>query len=442
MLMSMQENDVARGEVKPKTIPLVKLRNLLWALGLAGLFFVGGYSLGRQDALPFLSRNTFDVSSGIGNINVIGNSLASSNDEELQMFWEVWKQLDRKYLDQSKLDRQNMMYGAIKGMVSSLDDPYTVFLTPEENKRSQEDLQGSFSGVGIQLGYKDNPETTAQERWLAVIAPLDGTPAQAAGIQAGELILKIDGMATEGMSVPEAVKLIRGEKGTSVVLTLLASLGEEPRDVTVERQEIDVPSVTMDYAESAGKRAAHLKVGRFGDKTTEELNEAARKIVNDARSGQISGVLLDLRGNPGGYFNKAIEMVGLFVQSGVAVQQEDADGNREPFRISGSNPILKDIPLVVLVDQGSASSSEITAGALRELREAKLVGKTSFGKGTVQSAEDYPNGAGIHITINRWLLPSGASIDKVGVKPDYEVDYAAGEDGELDSQLVKALEVL
>jgi len=315
-------------------------------------------------------------------------------------------------------------------------------LTPDENKRSQEDLQGSFSGVGIQLGYKDDPETTVEERWLAVISPLEGTPAYAAGIKAGELIIKIDGKVTSGMSVPEAVELIRGEKGTNVTLTLLPEVGQETRDVVVVRQEIDVPSVTMEYVESNGKRAARLKVSRFGEKTTEELIESARKILAEYKSGKISGVVLDLRGNPGGYFTKAIDMVGLFVESGVAVQQEDAQGRREPYRVDGKNPLLKDVPLVVLIDQGSASSSEITAGALREMRQAKLIGKTSFGKGTVQAAEDYPNGAGIHITIDRWLLPSGASIHKVGVKPDVEVDYKAGENGALDTQLEKALEVL
>ncbi len=431
---------------KVRVIPLVKLRRIFLSLGVVVLCFFGGYSLGRQDAIPVLNKQT-SLGQSFGALGMSGDNLGltgkvSASDVDMQLFWDVWNQLKQRYLDQSKVDQSKMVYGAIKGMVAALEDPYTVFLTPEENKRSQEDLQGSFSGVGIQLGYKDDPETTVEERWLAVISPLEGTPAYVAGIKAGELIIKIDGKMTSGMSVPEAVELIRGEKGTTVTLTLLPEVGQETRDVEVVRQEIDVPSVTMEYVESNGKRAARLKVSRFGEKTTEELVDSARKILAEYKLGKISGVVLDLRGNPGGYFNKAIDMVGLFVESGVAVQQEDAQGNREPYRVDGKNPLLKDVPLVVLIDQGSASSSEITAGALREMRQAKLVGKTSFGKGTVQAAEDYPNGAGIHITIDRWLLPSGASIHKEGVKPDVEVDYKAGENGALDTQLEKALEEL
>jgi len=445
----MSENIDAVGGAKVakvRVIPLVKLRRIFLGLGVVVLCFLGGYSLGRQDAIPLLNKQP-SLSQSLGVIGTSGSGLGltgkvSANDVDMQLFWDVWNQLKQRYLDQSKVDQSKMVYGAIKGMVAALEDPYTVFLTPDENKRSQEDLQGSFSGVGIQLGYKDDPETTVEERWLAVISPLEGTPAYAAGIKAGELIIKIDGKVTSGMSVPEAVELIRGEKGTNVTLTLLPEVGQETRDVVVVRQEIDVPSVTMEYVESNGKRAARLKVSRFGEKTTEELIESARKILAEYKSGKISGVVLDLRGNPGGYFTKAIDMVGLFVESGVAVQQEDAQGRREPYRVDGKNPLLKDVPLVVLIDQGSASSSEITAGALREMRQAKLIGKTSFGKGTVQAAEDYPNGAGIHITIDRWLLPSGASIHKVGVKPDVEVDYKAGENGALDTQLEKALEVL
>lgn len=437
-------------ETTKKTISLRSVRRVLLTIGLALFIFLVGYESGEA--------KTFDKL-GLGRAFALnGSALTQSGIPQLALdqaqqdidnpghvnfglFWKVWEMMETKYIDQSKVDDQKMVYGAIKGMVESAGDPYTVFLTPEENEKSREDLRGSFEGVGMQLGFKDDPDTEMVEKRLAVISPLAGMPAEAAGIKSGDLILKIEDKDTAGMSVPEAVDLIRGAKGTNVKLTIYTEGTAEPRDVSLVRDVIVVPSVTYKVVNSANGTAGHIHVSRFGERTTEELAEFIPQILNDYKQGKISGVLLDLRSNPGGFFQGAIEMVSEFVSGGVVVQQESADGQRTAFRASG-NPRLLEVPLVILVNEGSASSSEITAGAIKELRGVKVVGKKSFGKGSVQEAENFPDGSGVHITTYRWLLPSGAWIDKNGITPDIDVTWTIPEQGQLDAQVQEGIKAL
>lgn len=396
------------------------------AVVLAGLT---GFWLGTHQFKIKLGRDS--------SIKIERKIPADKQNLDFSLFWEVWDRLEKNYIDKKALDQNQMVLGAIQGMVASLGDPYTAFLKPSENKELKEDLNGSFEGVGIQLGYKENQ--------LAVIAPLTGTPAYKAGVKAGDLILKIDDQPTTGISADEAMRKIRGPKGTKVKLSLMHTDEKEPYEVEIVRDTIVVPSVEVEFVTTetqkrteAQKVIAHLKLMKFGDRTAEEWDKAVGEIANHKPS--VSGVILDLRNNPGGYLTGSVFIASEFVGSGVIVQQEHANGTKETFSVNRPGRILNQ-PLVVLINEGSASASEIVAGALQDYKRAKIVGTKSFGKGTIQEAEDLPGGAGLHITTARWLLPQGGSIDKKGITPDNEVKDDP-KTSEIDEQLQKAIEVL
>ncbi|KKT40158.1 hypothetical protein A3K29_04635 [Candidatus Collierbacteria bacterium RIFOXYB2_FULL_46_14] len=346
---------------------------------------------------------------------------------------EVLVQLKKNYLKPEDIDSKKLMYGAAEGMTASLGDPYTSFFPPVENARSKEDLQGEFGGVGIQLGFIDNT--------LAVMTPLKDTPAFKAGIKAGDFILKITdekkkiSKDTSGMKVEDAVDLIRGEKGTSVTLTIFRESEKKSRDVTLVRDVINVPSTELEWLDSG--RVALIRVNKFGEKTLPEWE----KIVSEVKSKNIRGVVLDLRNNPGGYLQRAIDLGSEFIADGVIVKQRDR--NRTEVSSVDREGKLIGMPLVVLVNGGSASAAEILAGALRERLGTKLVGEKSFGKGTVQEPEDFSDGSSLHVTIAEWLLPSGKNIHKIGLEPDVKIEYIQNEKDPLaDNQIDKALEVL
>ena len=418
-------------------VPVIRLSFwVTWSI----LLLIAGYWIKSHWQIAWLdSRLGAQTEASQVSSQEMKNTIAAvKNSADLDELWFIWGKMKQEYIDKDKLDDKNMIYGAIKGLVAAAGDPYTVFLTPEENTKSREDLAGEFSGVGIQIGFK-RLERLGEDR-LAVISPLEGMPAQKAGIKAGDFILEIDGEPTDGLSLPEAVQQIRGPVGSEVTLTVWQEGDDEPREITVVRDVIKVPSVKLKMVEYQGQQIAHLRVARFGERTIEEVTKAEQEIKSNP---QVAGIVLDMRYNPGGYFDKTIELVSKFVKSGVVVQQEDSQGRRKSFRVNGA-PSLIQYPLVVLVNQGTASSAEISAGALRELRGVQIVGTKTFGKGTVQRAENLPDGAGIHITSARWLLPSGESIDKVGIEPDVEValDASASAGQEIDNQLETAIKVL
>lgn len=353
---------------------------------------------------------------------------------DLALFWDVWNRLEKNYLDKKVLDPKKMVYGAISGMTAALDDPYTSFFPPVENKRSKEDLSGEFSGVGIQLGFV--------EKTLAVMAPLPGNPAEKAGIKAGDLILHIKDEAkgidkdTSGINLMDAVDYIRGKKGTVVILTILHEKDTKSNEISLVRDTINVPSVEISWVGKKNK-IANIKVNRFGDKTLPEWDRAVTEFLTKKGS----GVILDLRNNPGGYLQRAIDLGSEFIPDGTIVQQQGVD-RTESFGVDRSGRLIG-VPLVVLVNKGSASAAEILSGALKERLGVKLVGEKTFGKGTVQDVEDLPGGAGIHITIAKWNLPSGKNIHKEGIEPDVKVEYVANDkDPKADNQLEKAIETL
>jgi carboxyl-terminal processing protease len=352
------------------------------------------------DAIPQSAR-LFNVQAPTDKSNV-----------DFAQFWVVWKRLEDAYLDPTKLDAKKMVYGAIQGMVAALGDPYTMYLPPEEQKRTAEDLQGSFDGVGIELGFKNQT--------LAVVAPLKDHPAAKAGVKAGDLILHLKDEAkginkdTTGMSLPEAVDIIRGQKGTTITMTFLRE-GGKPEEKVLTRDTISVPSVELNWVNKGNKKVAHIVLSRFGEKTVDEWSVLVTQILADKKN--VAGVVLDMRNNPGGYLQDAIDIASDFIPNGTIVTQQGRTQS-QTYEVNRPGRLL-DIPVVVLVNRGSASASEIVAGALRDRRNAKLVGENTFGKGTVQDAQsDLPNGAGIHITIARWLLPSGEWIHEKGLPAD------------------------
>ena len=345
--------------------------------------------------------------------------LESHDQLKMPQFWEAYAYLKRDYLDANKLkDQKQLVDGATAGLVASLGDPYTLYLPPKENKRSTEDLAGKFYGVGIELGYK--------EATLAVVAPLADSPAAKAGIKAGDLILKVKDPArhfeekTTNWSLNKAVEEIRGPKDSQVILTLYrqGTHDNKPFDVTIKRGEIVVKTVKLKFLTNQGKRVAYIRLMRFGGNTDQEWNQAVKQIL--AKKGQIQGIVLDLRNNPGGFFNEAINVASTFIPSGVIVKQQGRYSN-QVFKATGKAK-LAHIPLIVLVNKGSASAAEIVAGALRDDLHIKLVGENTFGKGTVQDVRDLSNGGGMHITVARWILPNGDWINKKGIAVEIPVN--------------------
>ncbi len=334
---------------------------------------------------------------------------------DFQEFWKVWTILEQNYVDPSKIQSDQMVYGAIKGMTASLGDPYTMFLPPTDQKRSAEDLQGSFFGVGIELGYIDNT--------LAVQSPLPDSPAAKAGIQAKDLILRVkdDKIDTDttGWSLAQAVDKIRGDKGSKVTLTLFRKdyNNNQPFPVTLERGEIVVPSAKIAYETKDGKKVAHITLSRFGERTNSEMDGIIADI--SSQNPKVSGIILDMRNNPGGFLDGAVSVSSEFIKSGNIVTQKGKLTSKEYPSLGTGR--LANYPVVVVVNGGSASAAEITAGALRDDKGAELIGEKTFGKGSVQDAMQLPDGAGLHVTIAKWLLPKGDWISGTGIPVNVEV---------------------
>jgi carboxyl-terminal processing protease len=407
----------------------INLRQIRVGLVVVSLILVSGfvgYRIGRQEISLSLSQG----------IVVDRTQPMDKSEVDLSLFWQVWDKLSSSYLIKEDIKPQEMVWGAIRGMTSALGDPYTVFLPPEQNKAVEEDLNGAFEGVGIQLGFIDGN--------LGVIAPLIGMPAEAQGVKAGDLILRIKDNAKEidvdtlEMSLPEAVKHIRGTKGTPVTLTIFHEGASETEDITIVRDTIVIKSVELEWV-GDNKNVAHVRLTRFGGRTESEWSEAVG-LIKDNNNAQ--GVVLDLRNNPGGYLQGAVQYGSEFLERGlVVVQQEDSKGGVESYSVSKKGKLLK-MPLVVLVNKGSASSSEILAGALRDHDRAKIVGEKSFGKGTIQEALDMGQGAGLHVTTAKWLLPKGDWVNQTeGITPEVEI-VNDPETEDIDEQLEKAVNLV
>lgn len=405
---------------------LNKFANIVLALSLALFIFGSGYRLGELKAAE---KNTNAISFS-------DKSTFNKTPVDMSLFWSVWDQLSHKYIDQKKLDSEKMLYGAIKGMVSALEDPYTYFLTPKENKESKDDLGGRYEGIGAQLGMKDNN--------IIIVAPLKGSPAEAVGAKAGDIIVTVDGESVKGWTLTQAVNKIRGPKGTSVVLGIVRD-GKEPFDLKITRQEIKINSVELEFKKKKGckdncSEVAYLKVSQFGDNTNKEWDSAVLTVKQKWNSKEIKGLILDLRNNPGGYLESSVYLASEFLPMGKrVVRQEYVDKTGKNYTVQRGG-ILLDIPLVVLINQGSASASEILAGALKDHKRAVIIGKKSFGKGSIQEALDLGSGAGLHVTVAKWILPAGEWINSKGVTPDIEIENQVKEGNTLTEEEDKQLE--
>lgn len=415
------------------------VRNSIFALALLVITFGAGFRFGqitKQDGVDFSTAQ------------INGKTDSRVDTYDFSIFWEVWERLNRNYIDKKVLDPQKMIYGAISGMVNSLGDPYTVFLPPEQNKEAKDDLSGKFEGIGAQLGVK--------EKKIVVIAPLKDTPAEKSGLKPGDWIIKVDGKETVNWTLPEAVSKIRGPKGTEVTLSIQHKDASVSAEVKVKRETIEVASVewkikSVECENTNCKEVTtgcvecdtivYLKLARFGDQTNDEWNKAVDEILSSISQNKsdVKGLIFDLRNNPGGYLSGSVFIASEFLKDGVIVNQEQSNGSKQTYKVNRKGKLL-DIPMVVLINKGSASASEIVAGALKDRGRTKVVGETSFGKGSVQEAQELRDGAGIHITTAKWLLPSGKWINGTGIDPDVKVEGT--DNSEEDIQLQKAIYVL
>ena len=361
---------------------------------------------------------------GVSNIDEPPGVTADFED-----FWNVWHTLKNSYRDSDSIKDRDLLYGAIRGMVDSVGDPYTVFFSPRDAQLFEEDIKGTFSGIGAEIGIKNNQ--------LVVIAPLKDSPAETVGLRSGDVILMINGASTAGILVDDAVKQIRGPVGTEVTLTISREGLKKPQDITIIRETITIPVLEWRIED---KDILVIALYGFNEEAPSAFYKALKEATQDRR---IKGLILDLRDNPGGYLEIAVEIANWFIERGDVIVMEDfGGGERNVFRAKREAPLHK-VPTVVLVNEGSASASEIVAGALRDQLGIPLVGEKTFGKGSVQELRDFKDGSELKVTVARWVLPKGGTIEEEGLTPDYPVPLT-DEDRKAsrDPQFEKALEII
>lgn len=397
-----------------------------------GLVFLSGW----EAASYYLAKNAHaaggtqqEVPSPVAALSSLLSSENGDHPADLSLYWTVWKNVSDLYVDETALDKQKMIYGSIKGMVASLDDPYTVFMTPDETKDFDESLNGTLEGIGAEL--------TVKEQVLVIISPLKNSPAEKAGLLPGDIVYKIDGNITSDMTLFEAITRIRGAKGTKVTLTILRKGKDEPFDVAITRDAVNIESVSM---EDKGNGIYSIAINQFSDNTKTEFDNAIQSILLK----EPKGIVLDLRYNGGGYLDISVDILSEFLKDkveAVTIKRRDTQDD-ETLYVSGNAP-LADVPLVVLVNQGSASASEIVAGAVQDHKRGIVMGEQTFGKGSVQEVDKLPDGSSLRITIAKWYTPSGNNISEVGITPDIQVEMTE-EDVETkrDPQLEAAVKYL
>lgn len=350
-----------------------------------------------------------------------------SKDVDFNIFWDVWKTLEDKYVDADELQEKEMFYGAVRGMVNAIGDPYTVFMNPAVSKEFSDDLKGEFEGIGAEISIKGGI--------LTIIAPLTDMPAQKAGLRSGDKVLAIDREDTTGIYIDEAVRKIRGPKGTEVVLTIWREGFEEPKDFTITRGKIIVKSVKWEMDKN---NIMVIKISHFNEDTKGLFDRAVRDVIKK----NPQAIILDLRNNPGGYLETAIEIASEWVEDGAVVTEKFSEEKKNEYLARG-RARLDGYKTVVLVNQGSASASEIVAGALKDYEKATVIGMQTFGKGSVQALEELEDGSSVKITVAYWLTPNGININKEGITPDEEIELTPEDwENDVDPQMEKGIEIL
>ncbi len=379
---------------------------------LATLIFSTGWLVGAGKIGPNSASNLASIISEDGSGSVPTDGLQ-----------EIYDKLNEYY--DGEINSDEILNGLKTGMVSSVGDNYTEFLTAEETEEFNSDLNGKFEGIGAELGREGS--------FIIIIAPIKGTPAEKAGIQPQDIIIEIDGESSTDITVTEAVKKIRGEKGTTVTLTIIRD-GEQ-LIVPIVRETIDIPSVEWRVEEGIGI----IEIGRFGTDTTDLVEKAAKEMTASGTK----KIVLDMRGNPGGLLDEAVGVSNVWLPKGSTVLEEKRGGETIKTFTTPGNPIFRDVETIILINKGSASASEIVAGALRDNGVATLMGETSYGKGSVQQIMELSGGGSLKVTIARWFTPKGKNIDKEGIEPDTKVELSSDDiKAKLDPQLKAALEQL
>ncbi|MES3031925.1 MAG: S41 family peptidase [Patescibacteria group bacterium] len=397
----------------------LKTRHIIAVVFLVALFFIAGVYVGDQN------RPEIDKVLGISNKET---EVATTAD--FALFWKVWNTINEKYPTADKITDQEKVYGAISGLMGSLNDPYSVFFSPAEAKSFEEVITGNFIGVGMEVDIKN--------KVLTVIAPIKDAPAYKADVRSGDKILKIDTTVTSGLSMGEAIRLIRGEKGTAVTLTISREGKKEPIEIKIVRDIVNIPTLDTELRPDS---IFVIKLYSFSANSATLFRDAMKKFTES----NTDKLLLDLRGNPGGYLDSAVSISSWFLPSEKIIVTEDYGNNQEPtvFRSKGYDIFNDKLKFVILIDKGSASASEIVAGVMQDHGKAKLVGSQSYGKGSVQEAIKITPDTLLKITVARWLTPNGTSIGAKGLTPDYPVAITQKDlDNKKDPQLDKAVELL
>ncbi len=394
--------------------------------------FVSGVLTGTSYGMRALLRGN-SVSAITNVTNLFSHS--DTTNVSFDQFWEVWKKVQEKYV-YKPVTSTDLFYGSMVGMVAALKDPYSVYMPPVKAEEFKRDLSGEFFGIGAEIGLKETRVT--------IIAPLPDSPAEKAGLKAQDVIIMVDGTDIAGKPLDEVISLIRGPKDTVVTLTVVKQGSQTPKEIKITRGVITVPTVTWNVKDGS---IVYMRISYFNDTTWNEFDKAAREIV----AKKPKGIVLDLRSNPGGYLDTSVKVASEWVTSGVIVYEKMNDGFRDQYTADAGKHRFVGIPTVILVDEGTASGSEIVSGALQDYGVATLVGTKTFGKGSVQDFEYFPDGSALKLTIAEWLTPHERQINKVGIEPDETIEkmfvQKEGTDGTspdhfVDKGLERALELL
>ncbi|MCX6782079.1 MAG: S41 family peptidase [Candidatus Magasanikbacteria bacterium] len=396
---------------------------------LAIILFVSSFGLGILVGQSIIVKKQIENENGQVEINKVINfnrTINRSDSVDFSQFWDVWDRIKQKYVNKDVKDT-DLFYGAIEGLVYSLGDPYSVYMIPKMADEFTKDLSGEFEGIGAEIGIKNGQ--------LTVVSPLAESPAQRAGLRPGDKIMAINKENTFGMDVNMAVSKIRGQAGTEVTLTITRNGASKAVDIIIKREKINVPSVTFEWK---GDKIAYVRILQFNEDTDVIFDRYAEKIVKE----KAKGIILDMRNNPGGFLDAAVNMASEWVEDGMIVSEKSETGYSRDHETIGAHR-LSGIKTTVLVNGGSASASEIVAGALKDHGQATVVGEKTFGKGSVQDFETFPDGSALKLTVAEWYTPAGKNINKEGIVPDIEIkqDWEKEKVGE-DIMLERAINIM
>ncbi|PIR52866.1 peptidase S41 [Candidatus Peregrinibacteria bacterium CG10_big_fil_rev_8_21_14_0_10_49_10] len=405
-----------------RALTLVLLPVIMLLLGLQL-----GARLERKKLTDVSEQLALLYAGGVGSGQTLGSL---EGDLDFALLDGIWRLLERHYIKPQDLKVQPLLFGAATGMVNAVGDRYTTFMTPQKNSDFQQSLQGKLEGIGAELTMKDS--------MIVVVAPLKGSPALRAGLEPEDTIVAVDGVDISDEDLAQVVQRIRGKRGTTVVLTVVREEESEPLEISIVRDVITVPSVESKIIKTGSGSVGYISINQFGEATARELESSQRGFLEE----DLKGIILDVRFNGGGYLERAVEMVSLFLQQGKVVSVARRGGEPEHHYVNG-RPLNTTTPMVVLINEGSASAAEILAGALKDSGRATIVGKTSYGKGTVQEVFELPGGSSVRITIARWLTPNGTDLSMHGIDPDIEVERSKEDmQQDRDPQLDAAVKLL